>query len=94
MSQLTINQLLCLTKAVRARLNELNALRTLVATRERFFGQTEKVTEPQYDVKAVDIKCVELENFLFEADSVVKQSNAVTKVEIDAEQNSLLAPLM
>jgi hypothetical protein len=52
-----------------------------------------KVVEPQYDVKAVDKKIVELELFLFKADAAVKQANATTQINIEANVDMLLAPL-
>lgn len=92
---MTINELLVLQKAVRERKNELSSLRSQVSTKERFFSmnQENKVVEPQYDVKAVDKKIVELELFLFKADAAVKQANATTQVNVDANVDVLLAPL-
>jgi len=91
----TINKAMVLMKAVRERVNQLRALRGQVSTREyTYFGSDKKTdTEPQYDVKAVDKKITELELFLFKADAKIKQSNAVTKIEIDADVDSLLSPL-
>ena len=92
---MTINELLVLQKAVRERKNELSSLRSQLSTKERYFniGNENKVVEPQYDVKAVDKKIVELELFLFKADAAVKQSNASTQVNVQADVDVLLAPL-
>ena len=92
---MTINELLVLQKAVRERKNDLSSLRTQVSTKERFFGMgnENKVVEAQYDVKAVDKKITELEIFLFRADAAVKQANATTRIDIEANVDVLLAPL-
>ncbi len=90
---MTINELLVLIKAVRSRVSELNSLRTQVAIQENYYGNKERVVTPLYDVKKVDKKIVELETFLFKADAKIKQSNALTHVEIEANVDSLLSPL-
>ena len=90
---MTINALLVLQKAVRARLSELTALKNAVSVKETYFGAKDKTVEPQYDVKLVDKKCVELERFLFLSDAAIKQSNAVVNIEIEPNLDSLLAPL-
>ena len=92
---MSINELLVLMKAVRERKNELSSLRSQVSTKERYFSMNNenKVTEPQYDVKTVDRKIVELELFLFKADAAVKQANATTQINIEANVDVLLAPL-
>jgi hypothetical protein len=97
-NQLTINQLLVLMKEVRSRVNDLRAIRSSSAVIERnFYGigerETRKETEPQYNVKAVDKKITSLENWLFKADSAIKQANAVTRVDVEVDVDSLLAPL-
>lgn len=93
--QITINEALSLQKAIRERLNELKALRSHVANRESYLYSRDekKVVEPQYDVKAVDRKAVELEKFLLKSDTAIKQSNAVTKIELDLDTDKLLEPL-
>ena len=92
---MTVNEILVLQKAVRERVNELKGLRNQVSTKERFFGMREetKIIEPQYNVKEVDKKITELEMFLFKADAAIKQSNAVTQVNVEANIDKLLEPL-
>ena len=92
---MTINEVLVLQKAVRTRMEELRGLRNQVARRESYlYGQDEKkVIEPQYDVKAVDKKITELETFLYKSESLVKNSNAKTEVELTVDVDKLLAPL-
>jgi hypothetical protein len=93
----TVNEVMSLMKAVRERSNALKALRQQVAVKERWYGisnETQRATEPQYDIKAVDKKIMELENFLYKADAAVKQSNAKTKLELPGiDPDVLLAPL-
>lgn len=95
--KMSINQVLSLTKIVRERLGELRQLRSSLATKEtNYFGDQEqkrKEIEPQFDVKIVDRKVVELENFLFLADSAVKTSNAITKLDFEISVEELLKPL-
>lgn len=90
---MTVNELLVVQKIVRERLKDLKELRTEVATKKRFYGEKESATEPQYDVKLVDKKVTELQNFLMIADQKIKQANAVTKVEFEPDIDRLLSPL-
>jgi hypothetical protein len=93
---MTVNELMSLMKTVRDRVNTLKALRQQLAVRERYFtGQTEThISEPQYDIKKVDAKIMSLENFLFLADSSIKQSNAKTQIKgITVSIDELLAPI-
>ncbi len=92
----SVNEMLVHMKAIRERINDLKALRqsSSVAT-SYILRDAEHKTEPQYDVKKVDKKIVELQNFLCKAEAAIKQANAVTKVagfdNVDMEK--LLAPL-
>jgi hypothetical protein len=89
----TVNELLIIMKAVRERITDLKKLREDVSKKERFYGSTEKVTEPQYDVKKVDLNIVELQNWIYSADALIKSSNAMTKIDIDVNLKELLKPL-
>ncbi|MCK9596701.1 hypothetical protein M0R19_05915 [Candidatus Pacearchaeota archaeon] len=91
--EVTVNRLLVVMTNVRQRLNELIALRGEVSKKEHYYGDTEKVSEPLYDVKKVDEKIVELRKFLFEADASLKEVNAKTKVKIVYDIDSLLESL-
>jgi len=92
---MTINEMMSLMKQVNKRINDLSTIRQSVAnTEHRFFGNDErKEVIPEYDVKKVDTKITELQNFLFKADSAIKQSNASTQITIEVDVDSLLAPL-
>jgi len=96
--KMTVNELMALMKTVRERANSLKAMRQQVSTKEEYSwrtpGENEKTVIPQYDVRAVDKKIMELENFLFRADSKIKNSNARTIVQnLDVDVDELLKPL-
>lgn len=84
------NEALALMKAIRDRLHELKTLRDKIYTTDKWLREPQKIIKPQYDIKFVDKKIVELENFLFKADSKIKQSNAVTQIDIGADVDKLL----
>jgi len=91
--QKSVNEIMCLQKAVRERLAELQQLRNQVSTTDTYYGAKDRVVEANYNVKDVDKKIVELRNFLLEIDSKIKQSNAVTLISIDYDIKDLLTPL-
>lgn len=93
--EVTINKALVLGKSVRERLNDLKQLRqnSAVIRRSYLDGKEQERTEPQYDIKKVDQKCIELENFLFTLDSEIKQSNAQTFIKLDGDVKTLLSPV-
>ena len=90
---MTVNELFVLTKIVRERIADLKKLRESVSTSTRYYGEGSKEITPQYNVKDVDKRIVELQNFLLKADSAIKQSNAVTKVEFSTDTDALLRPI-
>lgn len=81
----TVNEALGLLKTLRQRHEELKALRTGNAERERrFYGATgdkEVVKEPVYSVKSLDrtVNRVALE--IRKLDNAIKQHNAVSRLE-------------
>lgn len=89
----TVNELMVVMKAVRERMNDLKQVRSSVSRRTNYFGTKEYAEEPQYDVKLVDKRITELQNFLLMADSKIKMSNAVTSVDIKVDIEELLKPL-
>jgi len=91
---MTVNELMVLMKTVRGRMGQLQALQQSCSKKETFFDRdANRIVEPQYDVKMLDKRVVELQNFLYLADAKVKQSNAITKISIDCDVNALLSPL-
>lgn len=92
--KMTVNESMVLIKTVKGRLAELSSLRSNSASREtRTMSGEERKIEPLYDVKALDTRCTELRNFLLTVESKIKQSNAVTTIEVDADTKELLAPI-
>ena len=94
--KMTVNEAMVLMKIVRGRLGELSSLRQSNSTRETsYYGQDKKVVEPMYDVKALDKRCTELENFLLIVETKIKQSNAITVITVDGlDVTDLLAPIV
>ena len=90
---LTINKALSLLKIIRYRIGELKELRSEISTKETFMGQTNKIVEPQYDVKTVDRKIVRLEKAIFEIDSSIKGSNAIVQIDVSIDENEIFEPL-
>jgi len=91
--KLTINEAMVLSKHMRGRYSELSDLRRTCSVKETYFGEKEKVVEPQYPMKMLDRRCVEIENFLLLVDTKIKQSNAVTTIEIEGDAQELMLPL-
>ena len=89
----TINEVFVAMKVVRERITDLKALRGQIAVKETFFGAKEKTNEPLYDVKKVDKKIVELQNWLNVTDAKIKMSNAITQVDVELNMDDLLSPL-
>ena len=94
MSSYTVNGLLTIQKSLRTRLSQLNEVKNESTHRNiyRMAGQ-DKIEEPTYDIKKVDAKIVEINRALTNIDMKVKESNAITKVAIDLNLDSLTAPL-
>lgn len=96
--KLTINSALALSDTVKARISELRMLRSEVSvkrtTKNTYENRIdESVEEPQFDVKKVDVKITELENFMFSLTSAIKTANAKTEVGIEVDVDKLLAPI-
>ena len=93
-----INEAMVLIKAIRERIQDLKQVRLSVVVKSRVrrnYGtdQEEEINEPQYDAKVIDRKITELQNFIFLADSKIKQANAQTEIDMDVNVGNLLAPL-
>jgi hypothetical protein len=92
--QYTINEAMVLSKALRGRLAELSSLRETCATKTTYYSsEKDKVIEPQYDVKMLDARCVNIENFLLQVETKIKQSNAITMISVDNDARDLMTPL-
>ena len=90
---MTINEGLTLIKAIRKRISSLEELRESVSNRTSYLGQAERVVEPQYDIKKVDSKIVELEKMLFYMDNAIKKANAITDIGIEPDTTLIFKSL-
>lgn len=93
MKKYTINEAMVLLKVLKGRLGELSSLRQTCATTTKYYGDVEKVVSPEYNVKELDKRCVEIENFLLAVETAIKQSNAITTIEIEMDAQELMRPL-
>jgi hypothetical protein len=95
MSEVTVNELMVIMKNAKTRVWDLKTLRQSSSKTEKYYLSDDKEREvkPEYDAKAVDRKIIEIEKFLMKADSAIKQSNAITKVNVDIDVDSLFAPI-
>jgi hypothetical protein len=93
MTDKTINEALIMMKTAKERLASLRHLRNQVSVKETFFSAKEKMVEPIYDVRAVDEKIVQLENFVYMTEAAIKASNAKTTIHVTHEMGELLSPL-
>jgi hypothetical protein len=76
---------------LRNRLKELQEMKSSATMRRRFMmSDKETIEEPTYDIKALDKKCVEIHNALFEIDKSVKESNAKTEIDLKVEYSQLM----
>lgn len=92
---MTINKLLELQKILKERRTQLEKLTTDNSKTERFYGQTtgEKVVEPVFDAATLDTMVTNINCALFDIASLIKESNAVTKVETTFVFNVLMRPI-
>lgn len=97
---MTINESLSFLKIIRQRKAELENLRSQVSTKktdtywgERDNSKKDTLVEPQFDVKQVDRKIVELANAIYLIDSAIKQANATVQLGINIDRDKLLEPL-
>jgi hypothetical protein len=92
---MTINEAISFKGQLTSRLAELKQLRDQVSTKETRWmnDQSTKLVEPQYDVKKVDLKIVQIQNWLFKIDSAIKKTNAITDLGFDIPADELLSPL-
>jgi hypothetical protein len=97
---MTINEALSFIKIIRQRKAELENLRSQVSTKktETYWGERDNskkdtLIEPQFNVKDVDRKIVELSNAIYKIDAAIKQANATVSLGIEIDRDALLAPL-
>ena len=90
--EMTINEAMVKLKVLKGRLGELSHLRSESATRETW-REPNKIIEPIYDMRDLDRRCTEIEMAIMDIDTAIKQSNALTRIKIEADVKTLLSPL-
>lgn len=90
---MTVSESLQLVKAIKQRVSSLEKLRDQVSVKETYYSSKDKTIEPLYDVKAVDAKLINLQQILFTLESAVKQSNAVTIVNVSISTEDVFEAL-
>lgn len=95
MSNYTINALLSMQKSLVQRRQQLEEVKNSTTSRSvhRDSNGAELINEPTYDIKKVDKKIVRINNALFKIDQKVKESNAVTKIDVDIDYDDLSSEL-
>src|SRR2546428_7511683 len=97
MAQITLNEGLAWLKTLKKRHEELLALRTENAHRERrFYGATadkELVREPVYDVKSLDKAVTRVAREIRLLEQAMKATNAKTLVEAYDQDDAVLGEL-
>lgn len=91
---ITVNQALQLVKATKQRIKSLEEMRDKVSVKERYYGTADKQVEPLYSVQVVDLKITRLQELLFTLESLIKHSNAITKIEVDVDTSMIFEPLV
>lgn len=90
---MTVSESLQLVKAIKQRTSSLEKLRDQVSVKETYYSATNKTSEPLYDVKEVDNKLVNLNQILFTLESAIKQSTAVTNLNVNISTNDVFEAL-
>jgi hypothetical protein len=98
MSKLTINGTLQLINQVNKRLSDLKNIRAHSISKSRTTygsGADQRIEETffQYDPKVLDQKITLLENWLFKANTAIKQANSSVVVDLEVDVDTLLEPL-
>lgn len=88
--QLSVNKLLEMQKALKERRSQLEKLTVENSKSTRWYGSTEKLEEPQYDLNTLDEMVTAINNALFEISATLKESNATTKVDVAVDFNELM----
>jgi hypothetical protein len=97
--KMTVNEAMVLQRTLKERVAELRNLRSSVATERTthypWAEGKEKIENVvvKYDIKALDKKVTQIELVLYKMDARIKQSNAVTELEVEADVDALMAPL-
>lgn len=97
MAKITVSEALTWQKTLNSRHTDLVQLRNANAFRERTFfgkdGDKERVTEPLYDVKALDRSVSALAREMRILDEAIKRSNASTELAGYERDDAVLGEL-
>ncbi len=94
----SINEWMVIRKVLGERRSDLKQLRQDTAvktTQTQIYGERETTTtnEPQYESKQIDRRITEMQNADLLIDSAIKQTNAMTGVELPIDIDYLLSPM-
>jgi hypothetical protein len=90
--EISINALLSMEKSLKQRVGHLREMAQASATRTIFHDKSE-TKEPIYDLKKIDHKITKIIQKLFFIDQTIKESNAVTKINIELDYEDLTSEL-
>jgi hypothetical protein len=80
-------------KALKERRSQLEKLAVENSKETHFYGASEKSETPLYDASKLDKMVTNINNAMFEISSVLKESNATTKVEIEVNFAELMGAI-
>jgi len=91
----SVNAFLSMQKALLTRRGQLEAVKNSSAMSTSYYSQgvETRVEKPTYDIKAADRMITKINRALFEIDTKVKQSNAVTEIDIALDFDDLMKEL-
>ena len=90
---MSVNKLLEMQKALKERRNQLEKLTVENSKATHWYGSAEKLEEPKYNPTALDKMVTDINNALFEISATIKESNAITKVEVAVDFSDLMKPI-
>ena len=94
----SINEWMVIRKVLSERRGDLKSLRQTCAVKTKQiqrYGEnvTETTNEPKYDTKLLDRRITEMQNADLLIDSAIKQSNAMTGIDLPVDVDKLLSPM-
>lgn len=95
----TINELMVTKKVMVERIQDLKQLRQSTAVDKSSVSEygdgrrVEQKNEAKYDTKALDRRITEMQNAMLLIDSAIKQSNAITTLDLPIDVDHLLSPM-
>ena len=91
---MTVNSAIELVNTLRGRISELTSLRDRCSVVDTYYdGDNKQTKEPLYDPVDVDTKIVLIKNSIRKLNTKIKESNSITKIDFDVDEDSLLSPI-